>query len=394
MAASTLRSLLPMRAGDIAAVSALVAEIVERLHARGVVHGAIGVDDVLVRRTEGGTFEVGLTAPTGRGTERDDVAAMGSMITAALAMSRRLFPADDGRARFLADVASTARRTAIDGTVAAGDVRDALAAASRREGAGHHGVNPAPGSRRWAGRLVLLAWLGLLLATVAWVPRVAQQVSPPPLLGGAASIREWLASRDEAMVIVGVLRLTVHGCALYLLASTLVACAMQLLPSRAAHRLPLLDRLTATPVRRVVNAAFSVGLTVGALSSLTPKSAPTEPVPVLRMPTTSTAPFTTATAEPPATVHTPEALDPIVTADASPAAWTVDAGDHFWGIAERLLSAAHGRPADDVEIAPYWRLLVEVNRDRLVDPDNPDLLFEGQELRVPPLSVPPETPAI
>lgn len=41
------------------------------------------------------------------------------------------------------------------------------------------------------------------------------------------------------------------------------------------------------------------------------------------------------------------------------------------------------------EIDPYWRLLVETNRDRLADPRNADLLFPSQVLEVPP---PPPRP--
>jgi hypothetical protein len=35
-------------------------------------------------------------------------------------------------------------------------------------------------------------------------------------------------------------------------------------------------------------------------------------------------------------------------------------------------------------VGRYWRRLIDTNRDRLVDPGNPDLLVPGQELVLPP----------
>jgi hypothetical protein len=58
----------------------------------------------------------------------------------------------------------------------------------------------------------------------------------------------------------------------------------------------------------------------------------------------------------------------------------VEPGEHFWSIAEEVVAQ---RPDADLEVADYWRLLVEANRDRLVDRDNPDLIHPGQELVLP-----------
>jgi nucleoid-associated protein YgaU len=49
-------------------------------------------------------------------------------------------------------------------------------------------------------------------------------------------------------------------------------------------------------------------------------------------------------------------------------------GDSFWSIAE---DEAEG------DVASYWRALIDANRDRLVDPGNPDLLYPEQVLRLP-----------
>jgi nucleoid-associated protein YgaU len=46
----------------------------------------------------------------------------------------------------------------------------------------------------------------------------------------------------------------------------------------------------------------------------------------------------------------------------------------------------HGAPAvDDDDVTPYWRTLVAANRELLPVPTNPDLLFPGDRLVVPPV---------
>ncbi len=65
---------------------------------------------------------------------------------------------------------------------------------------------------------------------------------------------------------------------------------------------------------------------------------------------------------------------------------TVAPGDSFWSIAEDEVSRRLGRPASTAETAAWWVRLVEANRDRLVDPTDPDLLLPGQRLVRPPFS--------
>lgn len=61
----------------------------------------------------------------------------------------------------------------------------------------------------------------------------------------------------------------------------------------------------------------------------------------------------------------------------------VQPGEHFWSIAEQVVIERVGPTASDADVAAYWRQLVEVNRDRLVDPDNPDLILPGQVFDLP-----------
>ena len=78
----------------------------------------------------------------------------------------------------------------------------------------------------------------------------------------------------------------------------------------------------------------------------------------------------------------PERRRPSTTAGHEARQWTVQRGDHFWNIADRVVTAAHPG-ATEHQIARYWLSLIEVNRSRLDDPHNPDLLRIGTHLLIP-----------
>ena len=61
----------------------------------------------------------------------------------------------------------------------------------------------------------------------------------------------------------------------------------------------------------------------------------------------------------------------------------VGRGDNLWEIARREVSNRLGRAATATETDPYWRVLVEINRPRLVDAAVPDLIYPGQVLQLP-----------
>lgn len=75
-----------------------------------------------------------------------------------------------------------------------------------------------------------------------------------------------------------------------------------------------------------------------------------------------------------------------------PPTWTVEPGDDFWSIAETVVGRPATGPADSSRVAPYWSRLVAANRDRLAVPGDPDLLFPGQVLVLPPLTGPVVAP--
>ena len=65
------------------------------------------------------------------------------------------------------------------------------------------------------------------------------------------------------------------------------------------------------------------------------------------------------------------------------ATWDVAEGDHFWSIAEATLTESWERTPSDDEIVPFWQQLVEANTDRLLPPEDPDLIYPEQEFVVP-----------
>ncbi|MGE0138519.1 MAG: LysM peptidoglycan-binding domain-containing protein [Ilumatobacteraceae bacterium] len=72
---------------------------------------------------------------------------------------------------------------------------------------------------------------------------------------------------------------------------------------------------------------------------------------------------------------------------------TVERGEHFWQLAKEALTDAWGRSPNDPELAPYWSEMVELNRDRLAPPGDPNLIYAGQQFILPPVPADPLDPA-
>jgi DNA-binding SARP family transcriptional activator len=66
----------------------------------------------------------------------------------------------------------------------------------------------------------------------------------------------------------------------------------------------------------------------------------------------------------------------------------VEAGDNFWVLAERRLAEAWGRAPMPHEVAPYWQHMININRERLAPPGDPDLIYPGQVFITP--AAPPD----
>jgi hypothetical protein len=69
--------------------------------------------------------------------------------------------------------------------------------------------------------------------------------------------------------------------------------------------------------------------------------------------------------------------------------WLVRPGDNLWSIAEATLTDAWGHPPGLRDLAPYWWQVVQLNRPNLPEPADPNLLFPGDRVTLPPLPVAP-----
>jgi hypothetical protein len=276
---------------------------------------------------------------------------------------------------------------------------------------------------RWA----LVAWslsLGLTIAGFTALgsgPLAAPPVSDPGAFGA------WLDGREPVTAAVALLRLVVLALAWYLLAVTVLAVLARC--TRAVRVIRFADALAVPAVRRLVRGAVGVSLATGMVASSTaavasplpadpgvPPGARTgmvaldDPSPDHRPGEEVPDPETTPMVDlgPPAT-HLDPAEDDHDAGDEDVAGavgvevggdhpegggaseggggaeHTVTSGEHLWAIAAATLADELGRAPSEGEVVPYWQQLIATNRDVLADPANPDLLFPGQLLTLPPV---------
>ena len=199
---------------------------------------------------------------------------------------------------------------------------------------------------------------------------------------------------DPARPVVEVttfgLRLVACGLAGYvtLVLVALLLVSLRLLPSTLGRTV---DRWTtgglAGAIRRLVGASVLV-LGVLPLQPLAAQADPTPPVlaptDLPERPTTEPAPRL----EPLPRSRRPSRGRPSHSQRRNPPPglrrrYTVAVGDSFWSIAEDQVTIRLGRTPTDAEVLEPWLALIDANRDRLLDPGDPDLLHPGQVLRLP-----------
>lgn len=242
-------------------------------------------------------------------------------------------------------------------------------------------------------RLRLAVWVCFLVATLVVLHSMGGRLAPPPL-SQPGGLDEWFAERRPAEAAFAAIRLVTLGLAWYLVAVTVLGTAARLL--RLSRLTTVTDLVTVPAVRRLVNGA--VGLTTMAATALggaagSPGLADEPPaVETMRRLPDEVGQPATPPPSPPAGESMRRLPDPPGQGGppGPPRSWTVRPGDHFWAVAERVLAEAWRRAPSDAEVTPYWQTLVEANRDRLRDRDNPDLLFPGQVVVVP---TPPGRPS-
>lgn len=228
-------------------------------------------------------------------------------------------------------------------------------------------------NRRLQAVLVLSALSAAVLAVAA--------PSTHPSVTTWAGVERWYETVGPAPAAVGVVWLA----ALVVAAWLVVACLLQLIAgqARGGWLRSLADHVAPVALRGFVaasvTAALALGSPTGAGAGDAPGIATLHPLGAEEVPATSS------------TVVTSPAVTPADAATATPVpgtpveAYTIRPGDSFWSVARRRLADAAPGAAPPSH-HDYWRRLIAANLDRLVDPGNPDLLYPGQVLVLPPLT--------
>ncbi len=266
------------------------------------------------------------------------------------------------------------------------------------------------------GAAGLVGWFAVLVATIVVFTVLGRGALAAPDLLAPSTWSDWAAGRDTPTAVVAMLRVVVLALAWYLLVATIAAVSAHL--TRRARLVRVADAFAVPVVRRLVRAGLGAGLAASVATSTagpvllhpptvlvaaedddaptrTPHAdAPTmtpldpEPGPEPTMPRV-VPPGMSRPDAPPPTPHASTAVDAVATEDATPdpaptpGEHVVVSGDHLWSIAEQALASHLGRSPSDAEVVPYWRRVIAGNRDRLADPDNPDLIFPGQRIALP-----------
>lgn len=240
---------------------------------------------------------------------------------------------------------------------------------------------------RAVGFAVVVAAAALVLHQAGTGPLAAPPVAQPGEWG------EWLAARQPVEAALALIRLAALVALWYLAGAALVGVVLRL--ARADGLVAVADRMTVPAVRRMLVATASVSLASGLGPALVVVGrTPVAVAAATEAPSSSST--TDGRTDPTLTMRLLPAESPVPAAvapapavaapapQASHTTWTVVPGECFWSIAEDVLARAWGRSPTDAEIVPYWRVLIEANRDRLADRANEDLIFPGQVFTVPP----------
>ena len=217
------------------------------------------------------------------------------------------------------------------------------------------------------GSLVALGWL--------------DPAGPLPASGSWPDLDRWYETVGTTVATVTALRWVAMAVAGWLLA----ACLLQLIASLpgATGLRPLADRITPAALRGIASVSLSA-----AVLATTPMLAGAGDAPgtATMHPSSLTASTTTTTLTPDPPPVAPASAAPARTEPTSPPpiAHTVVRGESFWSIAAHRLTVVNGPPPSDETVLAYWDRLVALNRSRLVDPSNADLIYAGQVFILPP----------
>jgi hypothetical protein len=235
--------------------------------------------------------------------------------------------------------------------------------------------------------------IAVAAAAVWWLWVLGQGDLAPPPLTSLDDLMAWFDTRPAPVAVFALLRLGCLGLAGYVL--VVVALGIVARASGSASMMRAADTTIPPGLRRLAASLFGVGLVGVAAGPLADRGgaatetlvvidrlSPGEPGAVLvpldeDTPTEGWATLSLLPTEKAETDAVPPTAPP-------PDRWVVQRGDCLWSIAESHLGDVLRRPPTDAETAPYWRVVVNHNQSRLTNPGDPDLIFVGEVIELPP----------
>lgn len=191
----------------------------------------------------------------------------------------------------------------------------------------------------------------------------------------------WLATTDIEVALAALARLAGIALLAWIALTTVVYAAARLAGVAGGS----IEWLSIGPFRRAIDALLAGCLALGSMAPAAAQVEPgPEPAPVATSQETVDPRYIPVPAGSPPAAEDADPPKPAEAAGAGEARVVVERGDHLWKLAEERLEEAWGRSPSDAEIAPYWRQVIEANRERIRSGD-PDLIFPGEEIVLPPV---------
>ncbi len=194
----------------------------------------------------------------------------------------------------------------------------------------------------------------------------------------------WVDAQGAAVAAVALLRPIALVLAGYLLATTLLAVGARLVGD--ARAVAAVERLAPAVVAQLARRATAGAALLAVATTQAPVAAATARTEITTRPDPAKGPITMRELPPEAAPNAPP------TPTGTAATWTIASGEHLWFVARHTLESTWGRRPTDREVDPYWRALIERNRDRLPDRDLPDLVVPGLVVELPEVPAPPTFP--
>ncbi len=239
---------------------------------------------------------------------------------------------------------------------------------------------------------LLPLWIAALVAAIELLDLIAEHAIALPSVD-PSTWANWFTETSTVDLPFAFIELIALVCVWYLVGVTGLAVVARLI--RVSSLIEVSDAITIPFVRKLVRRSLDLTL-VGVLtlpnSALAAPAGDVDDVPVMRHQTTTTTTTTTKVPDirttDPQNEYAPSGPISFVRGgqtSRAPQTWTVKPGDNLWLVAESTLSTARDGQVEDGELVSYWRAVVDVNRSSLRDHNNPDLIFPGQVLILPPV---------